>query len=224
MPRTPGIVRSSRTRSTSPPRSISPEDLVERAGLGDVGIRPATPRSLPAGRHGTADDRRRSPDDGIAASLNGTIQVDHARAATATQLMLPPFCGRRPPAADARSQSVCAIRRERSGSRRRAFAKSLADALGGRIRNRTGTRLTNANTGLKAPAGADDGKSIGFSRRRDMPSNCTFSSTVNDLLKTSPSILAASISLTLPRMVPLNAPVMATSCPVTLPSTCARRR
>ena len=35
-PRTPGMVRSSRMRSTSPPRSSSLATLVERAGLGDL--------------------------------------------------------------------------------------------------------------------------------------------------------------------------------------------
>ncbi len=37
-PRTPGIVRSSRMRSTSPPRLEQLGDIVERSGLGNIDV------------------------------------------------------------------------------------------------------------------------------------------------------------------------------------------
>src|SRR5512132_2909236 len=70
-------------------------------------------------------------------------------------------------------------------------------------------------------ASTDDG-SVGFSTRRDDPSNREFSSMDNDRWKMSPSTAPPSCSFTrTARMVPLTRPQIVTSCAMTLPSICA---
>src|SRR5215510_11872051 len=72
------------------------------------------------------------------------------------------------------------------------------------------------------PLASTDGSSVGFSTRRDDPSNREFSSIDNDLRKMSPSTAPLSCSLTrTARMVPLTRPQTVTSCAMTLPSICA---
>jgi hypothetical protein len=64
-------------------------------------------------------------------------------------------------------------------------------------------------------------RSVGFSSRRDAPSNTDFSSIDKDRLKISPSTLPPCSMTRAARMVPFTVPLTVTSCATTLPWICA---